>query len=120
MTVITMKSAVIEFQMAPLIKSLAENISCLEGEGERKRENYEGRKGKEPGVGEKGESGAEKGRQEKEEREGGKKRLLCVVSETHFLGRSRKSEVFVPSPALFPSLSISALFSPSLLLRSSL
>lgn len=38
MTVITTKSTVIEFQMAPLIKSLAENISRSEGEEERKKE----------------------------------------------------------------------------------
>lgn len=38
MTVITTKSTVIEFQMAPLIKSLAENLSRSEGEEERKKE----------------------------------------------------------------------------------
>lgn len=74
MTVITMKSTVIEFQMAPLIKSLAENISRSEGEEERKRENYEGRKrGKKSLVREKQEKAEQRkaDRRKIEERGGG-------------------------------------------------
>lgn len=89
MAVVTMKSTVIEFLMAPLIKSLAEKyLSFGEKKGKKEGKIIREREGKRLVRGEKGESRAEKGRQEKDRGERRRiKRLFCVESETHFLVR---------------------------------
>lgn len=83
MTVLDMKSTVIEFQMAAVIKPLAEKYLFHARERERKRENYKREKEWDKKL------EREKGRKERErEKERGQiKSLFCVELETHFLVR---------------------------------
>lgn len=81
MAVTTMKSSVIEFQMAPLIKSLAKKY-LFQREKQREREIIRGRK-----TGKREQKRRAEQRKANVEERGWIKRLFCVESETHFLVR---------------------------------